>query len=80
MKPRVIAQASDISQPGERFCTCCEKPLRGKLAWLELDQRTHTYHDLGGVPVDNSQGWFPFGMTCAVNLLRAHAKRALETA
>ena len=40
-------------------------PLKTKVAWLELDQRTDTYHDCGGVPADKSQGWFPFGLTCA---------------
>lgn len=80
MKPRVTAQASEIANPSDRFCTCCEKPLKGKLAWLELDQRTNTYHDLGGVPADNSQGWFPFGMTCAVNLLKAHTVKAMALA
>lgn len=62
--PRVTGKASEIHQ-SERYCTCCKKPLSGKVAWLELDQRTNDYHDDGGVPPEQSQGWFPFGMTCA---------------
>ena len=31
------------------------------------------YHDRGDVPSDQSQGWFPFGMTCAKRKL-AEAK------
>jgi hypothetical protein len=68
-KPRVIGDAAELSPDG-RFCTCCGAALKAKIAWLELDQRTDTYHDLGGVPEDKSQGWFPFGMTCARNLLK----------
>jgi len=69
---RVTAPASEIKAPSERFCTCCEKPLRGIVAWLELDQRTNTYHDHGAVPAEKSQGWFAFGRTCAKKLLKAH--------
>jgi len=58
---------------GERYCTCCERDLTGHaVRMLELDQRTDTYHDLGGVPEANSQGWFPFGLTCAKKLVKAH--------
>lgn len=71
MKPRVIGPASEIEE-SERFCQCCKRKLKGKTAWLELDQRTNTYHDFGGVPVESSQGWFHFGLTCA--------KRELEKA
>ena len=53
----------------KRHCTCCGRLLRGSVAWLELDQRTDTYHDRGGVPPDASQGWFPFGLTCARRML-----------
>ncbi len=68
-EPRVTGQASELDK-SNRFCTCCERPLKAKVAWLELDQRTNTYHDFGGVPDDRSQGWFPFGMTCARKLLK----------
>jgi len=40
---------------------------------LELDQRTQTYHDLGDVPTNDSQGWFPFGLKCAKRKLAEHA-------
>lgn len=62
--------------PSERFCTCCRKELTGHaFRWLELDQRTNTYHDQGGVPTDKSQGWFPFGLTCAKKLVAAHNRK-----
>lgn len=64
---RVTSAASEL-KPDDRFCECCKKPLIAKVAWLELDQRVDAYHDLGGVPEENSQGWFPFGMTCARKL------------
>lgn len=76
--PRIVSEASEM-EPGQRYCTCCEKPLKGKVAWLELDQRTSTYHDFGGVPEDRSQGWFVFGMTCARNKL-AEAQAATAKA
>lgn len=69
-KPRIVELVESSVLPGhERYCTCCQKRLSGKMAWLELDQRTNTYHDFGGVPQDESQGWFQFGLTCARNEL-----------
>lgn len=54
----------------ERYCTCCERDLSGHaFRWLELDQRTNTYHDFEDVPSEESQGWFPFGLTCAKKLV-----------
>jgi hypothetical protein len=64
---RVTAKADEL-HASERYCTCCGKPLAGKVAWLELDQRINKWHDLGGVPADKSQGWFAFGVTCAKRL------------
>lgn len=59
--------------PGERYCTCCKRDLSGHaFRWLELDQRTQTYHDDQNVPPDRSQGWFPFGLTCAKKLVKQH--------
>lgn len=59
---------------GNRYCTCCERDLSGHaVRMLELDQRTYTYHDLGGVPADRSQGWFPFGLKCAKRKIAEHA-------
>lgn len=71
-KPRVISDASEL-KPDDRYCTHCKKPLKGKVAWLELDQRTGSFHDKGGVPDNKSQGWFPFGGGCARTLLKEHA-------
>lgn len=59
---------------GEAYCTCCERPLTGHaLRWLEYDQRTWTYHDFRDVPEDKSQGWFPFGLTCAKKMVKKAA-------
>lgn len=63
-EPRVVGPASELKEP-DRFCSCCSRPLKRNVAWLELDQRTDRYHDHGDVPVEKSQGWFPFGMACA---------------
>lgn len=60
-------QASDLPE-SERYCTCCERPLRGRLTWLEMNSRTGKY-SAGGVPPEQSQGWFPFGPTCARKLV-----------
>lgn len=64
---------------GERYCTCCERDLTGSAArMLELDQRTDTYHDFGDVPAEQSQGWFPFGLTCARKKIKeAKARRSV---
>lgn len=60
----------------ERWCTCCKRDLSGHaLRMLELDQRSGTYHDIGDVPEDRSQGWFPFGLTCARKLVAKEVKR-----
>ena len=64
--PRITMTAAEYAEDmGKPVCQCCGKPLTGRVAMLELDQRTNTYHDHGGVPADKSQGWFPFGVTCA---------------
>ena len=66
-----IALASELDE-ASRHCTCCGKRLCGKVRYLELDQRTNTYHDHGGIPEGRSQGWFPFGLACARRMLREH--------
>lgn len=68
--PRIVEKASEVNSV-YRWCTCCERQLKGIIAWLELDQRTNTYHDKGDVPADKSQGWFPFGVACARTKLAA---------
>jgi len=61
---------------GERWCTCCKRDLTGgAVRMLELDQRTDSYHDFQDVPEDKSQGWFPFGLTCARKLVAKETKR-----
>lgn len=75
--PSHIEHARNLPE-SERFCTCCERRLSGWFAWLELDQRTDTYHDLEGVPAERSQGWFPFGMTCAKAKLAEHRERLVS--
>ncbi len=50
----------------DAWCTCCERPLNQKrMVWLELDQRDNTFHARQDIPPEQSQGWFPFGQTCA---------------
>ena len=61
---RVVGPATDIAL-ADPYRAICEQSLRREVAWLELDQRIDSYHDFGGGPADQSQGWFPFGMTGA---------------
>lgn len=63
---------------GNRLCTCCERDLSGHaVRMLELDQRGYVYHDFEDVPEAESQGWFPFGLTCAKKeIKKAVAHRA----
>ena len=72
--PRVTADAIELTKD-QRYCTFSERPLVRKFAWLELDQRVNAYHDFGGVPTDNSQGWFPFGLTAPKPLLKTETAR-----
>lgn len=54
-------------------CTCCNKPIKTEVVWLELDQRNGSYHDRGDIPGDKNQGGFPFGKICAKKLKKAAA-------
>lgn len=61
-------------------CQCCGRRLNpATQVDLELDQRVGEYHDFGGVPESDSQGWFEFGAACAKKA-RAKAKVALAAA
>lgn len=60
-------RAAELDNSG-RFCTHCNKRLRGEFVWLEMDSWSGKYYN-GGVPEDRSQGWFPVGKTCAKRLL-----------
>ncbi len=64
---RVTANAKEL-EPQQRYCTQCGQRLARRFAYLELDLRIDAYHDLGGVPPEKSQGWFPFGLDCARKL------------
>ncbi len=66
-EPRIV---ENLKPNEKKQCTYCGKTLKGCIAWLELDQRSNTYHDSGCVPKELSQGWFPFGITCARKLLK----------
>ena len=47
-------------------CERCNRLLtEADAVWLELDQRTNTFHDFGGIPDGHNQGGFPFGVACA---------------
>ena len=51
-------------------CAICEAPLKeapDSRLWVELNSRTGKYED-GGVPAEDSQGWFPIGRDCAKRL------------
>ena len=67
-QPRITGPASEI-KGFDRLCTCCERPLKNKVAWLEKDVRSNRYTDDGSIPEEHSQGWFPFGLACARNTL-----------
>jgi hypothetical protein len=59
------------------FCECCGAEILAGARWLELDQRTNTYHD-GNIPRDKSQGGFPFGHSCAKQKLKEHRAVVLQ--
>lgn len=69
-KPRIIGPVPDCWTDSVPKCERCGRPInRMRCAWLELDQRTNTYHDREDVPEAKSQGWFPFGIACATKIL-----------
>lgn len=74
-------RASRQNGDGMTQCDCCGKPLAwGRTVWLEFDRRIDSFHDYElGVPEDQSQGWFPFGPSCAARLLR-EAREAAKRA
>lgn len=74
-EPVQLGHATEMGRH-DRLCTECGRQLSGCVAWLELDHRTNTYHDDMDVPPESSQGWFPFGMTCARRHVRAHRRAA----
>jgi hypothetical protein len=55
------------------YCECCGKKLNPKkITWLELDMRYgNKYHaNEGEIADEDSQGWFPFGSTCAAKIIK----------
>jgi hypothetical protein len=51
-------------------CQCCGRLLKNECVMLELQMSTHTYSQDGKVLQEDSQGWFPFGKTCAERILK----------
>ena len=64
-KEQVLAQQSKMQLDEYDVCACCGKKLKGKAAWLELSFITNQYYIDNVVPSHESQGYFPFGLTCA---------------
>lgn len=55
------------------YCECCERKLNpAKIVWMELDLRTSQDWHLneGELADEDSQGWFPFGATCAAKIVK----------
>ncbi len=71
------AQLDDAAnlEPSERRCAHCERPLKGRFAWMELNCRSGDWSDLGDIPEAESQGWFPVGLTCAQRLVAEHVAK-----
>lgn len=65
--PRVTQKASELDV-AQRYCTHCGRKLTGTVAWLEYDTVARKYTDSG--MVTESQGWFPFGVSCAKTILK----------
>jgi hypothetical protein len=64
-KEQVLAQQSKMQLDNGDVCACCGKQLKGNAAWLELSFKTNKYYIDNVVPQEESQGYFPFGLTCA---------------
>lgn len=61
-----IQSVSELPET-DRQCACCGKKLKptGKVQWLELNNKTGYYQELGTVKPEESQGIFPLGLGCA---------------
>ena len=69
MNSPILLMATEMPED-QRYCTCCERKLKHTVRMLELDQRIDAYHDFNDVPANKSQGWFPFGLSCAKHKIR----------
>ena len=50
-------------------CEHCQKPLKeDQIIWLELDMISGEYKE--NIKSENSQGAFPFGKSCAKNIIK----------
>jgi hypothetical protein len=61
---------------GERHnCQRCGELLNNhNIAWLELSTSSGLYYESGYVPTAESQGFFPFGVSCARAVVKAGGK------
>jgi len=66
----------EIEANEEIFCARCDRELTGKAVWMELDTRTGIFTQKENIPEEHSQGWYPFGTTCAKKEKAKAAKAA----
>lgn len=65
-KNQLKLQQSNMDISNDDVCTCCGKKLKQATAvWLEKSFITNKYYLDNVVPNQESQGYFPFGITCA---------------
>lgn len=65
-KQQLLNQQSKMVISEDDICTCCGKKLKQQSAtWLECSFVTNKYYIDNVVPQQESQGYFPFGITCA---------------
>jgi hypothetical protein len=69
MQPTKIENVQNLDR-AYHFCTCCGRKLKGKVAMLEFSTKHCQYFDAGVVAENDSQGFFPFGMSCARKVLK----------
>ena len=71
-KNQLKLQQSKMEITNDDVCTCCGKQLKQAGAvWLELSFITNKYYIDDVVPSQDSQGYFPFGLTCAQKVASA---------
>jgi hypothetical protein len=65
-KQQLNAQPKHEVDPENDFCHCCNKVLKSnKTIWLEQSIVTNKFYLKDLVPAQESQGYKPFGSTCA---------------